>query len=164
MSFALSLQVCSPANHSTSLQPSQHLTTGCGLTAAKITLLLADFVETISAAVCPMTELPLPALPCSHTAQCSVHHGLYCPAGYFHAVLLATAARAPLQQTSSKHFAFSEEQMPHQPFNYNKEMTRLFFPLRHSSSFCFAPALSPTPEPCLLLKFVTFLRTLIGYQ
>lgn len=95
----------------------------------------SDFVETISAADCPMTEPPLPVLPCSHTAQCSVHRGLCCPASYSHAIPLAAAARAPLEQTSSKHAAFSEEQMPYQPFNFTRSLTVLLhFSLRSSSS------------------------------
>lgn len=110
-------------------------------------------------------QLPLPALPCSHTAQWSVHHGLCCPASFFHALLLATAARAPLEKTSSKHFASSEEQMPHQPVNCNKELTMLFyFSLRPSSSCYLVPALSLTPESFLLMKFLIFLQARFGYQ
>lgn len=125
----------------------------------------SDFVEKISAADCPMTEPPLPVLPCSHTAQCSVHRGLCCPASYSHAIPLAAAARAPLEQTSSKHAAFSEEQMPYQPFNFNKEpdcVTSLF--LETQFLCCLAPALSPTPKPCLSVKFLTFLQILFGCQ
>lgn len=110
-------------------------------------------------------QLPLPALPCSHTAQWSVHHELCCPASSFPALLLATAARAPLEKTSSKHFASSEEQMPHQPVNYNKELAMLFyFFLRRSCSCYLAPALSLTPESFLLMKFLTSLQACFGHQ
>lgn len=113
-SFALSLQVCS-----TSPWPFQRLKTA-KQTTAKPALLLAGFVQTISAALCPTRELPLPALPCSHPAPCSVHPGLCCPARYFHAILPATVARAPLEHLSQK-LHLQWEQMPHQAFTYKKE-------------------------------------------
>lgn len=69
VTFALSLQVCSPANHSTSPQPAQHLTTGCQLTTAK-----TDPVETISAADCLMTELC--SFPCLHCPAATLPNDL----------------------------------------------------------------------------------------
>lgn len=164
VSFALSLQVCS-----TSPWPFQRLKTAKQTTAkqttAKPALLLAGFVQTISAALCPTTELPLPALPCSHPAPCSVHPGLCCPARYFHAILPATAARAPLEQISPKNSTFSGSKCLIRHLPTRRRLTLfLHFPLRPNSSRCLAPALSPTPEPCLLMKFLTFLQTLSGYQ